>query len=307
MAIVLDAVSAGNTDNDSSSFTVAHTCVADANYLIASCTSNGSEISGVTYNGVAMSLIATHQNSVSNRRAYMWGLVSPATGASYNCVASYVTSGTSAPRLTVISFMGVDTANPVDVSGTAEGLSGTVTKSVTTTVANGMLIDSILADSSPTVDGAQTQRSNQGSGAFGYNGTSTKATTTTGSYSMSWTLSSDRWETVVAHLKAGAVTFSVIDTTTVSEPSITSLITRMFSILETTTMTDVISFVKSGVFTILDSFSLSDSLSFLRIWPRQTKNTATLSNQTKHTATGATQTKNTATLTNQTKNGDNLI
>lgn len=305
--IEVDAVSAGYTNTDSSSYTVAHTCEATANYLVASCTSIGSEISGVTYNGVAMTLIATVQNSVSLGRSYLWGLVSPATGASYNCVASYVTSGTSAPRLTVISLKGINTANPVDVSGTAEGLGTSVTKSVTTTTASGLLIDGIHCIQSPTVDGAQTQRSNQGSGSFGYNGTSTKATTTTGSYSMTWTQGSDRYETVVVHLNKGSVTTSVSDTVTMSEQTISSLITKSFTILETATMTDVVTFVKSGIISIIDSVSLSETISTLRRWIRQTKNNATISNQTKHTATGSTQTKNNATITNQTKHESELL
>lgn len=121
-----------------SSLTYALTIV-DANYLRVWVSADDEVISSVTYDGVAMTLIADQSNGPADIKVALYGLILPNAGTNDIVVTmaspSHITSG-------AISFTDVDTSNPVDgVSSGAIGSSTAPSDSVTTTVQNTVLMD----------------------------------------------------------------------------------------------------------------------------------------------------------------------
>lgn len=117
------------------SHTFSHTCSGSDRLLVVmgQDTSGGtSTVTGVTYNGVAMTKIAGAQVP-SDRQITMWYLVAPATGT--NDVV--VTSSTSQNlRFHSISYTGVDQTTPTDGSNTNTSSGTSISTTITTTVDN---------------------------------------------------------------------------------------------------------------------------------------------------------------------------
>lgn len=143
--------------------------------------------SGITYGGVAMTLV-TNSRQLSTGNKFLteqWYLVAPATGT--NNVVATVGGQCDKLGLAVLSFTGADQTNPIDVNGKTSGTSGTVTQSITTTVAGTIMTDSVSHLSANTAtanshsliynDGAS------GAGMASQYGTAASA----GTNSLSWT------------------------------------------------------------------------------------------------------------------------
>lgn len=138
MAIAFDA-SSGSATNGTTSKTVSHTCSASATALFVSVVGDtaADRITGVTYNGVAMTLV--NNVAPSTRWIYLFYLASPSSGAN-NIVASASASvyvGVAAASYTGTSITTQPEANNTNFSVGAATSLGT---SVTVATANAWLV-----------------------------------------------------------------------------------------------------------------------------------------------------------------------
>lgn len=139
MAIAFDAASAQSQDASVTS-TFAHTCSGSDRYLIVGVmVGAGNTVTGVTYNGVAMTQINTQiSGGTTFDNFYLFGLVAPATGANNIVITASASTFIYGGGL---SYTGVDQANSVDVSTTATStVVGAITTSLTTTIDNVWLV-----------------------------------------------------------------------------------------------------------------------------------------------------------------------
>ena len=93
MAIAIDSSSTGSA-NPGTSVTVAHTCTGSNLLLIVGILTNDTtdKVTGVTYNAVAMTRLASYQAVTTNFFGFTYYLLNPSTGAN-NIVASRSDSG----------------------------------------------------------------------------------------------------------------------------------------------------------------------------------------------------------------------
>lgn len=147
MAIGLDGHSKGTgTGTPSTPFTLNHACGGVQRLLavvftgIRNSTSSWS-VSGVTYNGSALTQAAANERSGSSRnvRTEVWYLVNPPGGSSYQ-VSVTSSTGLLAYSLAAISLTGVDQTTPVGSAGTDAGQKTSFSVGVTTGVANAWLV-----------------------------------------------------------------------------------------------------------------------------------------------------------------------
>lgn len=159
-ALAIDAVSSGAA-NGVTSLTYSHTVSGSDRLLIVwvSWYHTIAFITGVTYNGVAMTEIPSGSANSSNYQIAGYYLVSPALGTN-NVVINFSQSifGTGAGSL---SFTGVDQTNPLGTAVAATG--GTSTPSVTVSANAGEIVSDglcIIHNGTLTVGGGQTQQWN---------------------------------------------------------------------------------------------------------------------------------------------------
>ncbi len=191
MALAIDTTSNG-AGGQATSLTWKHTCTGSDLVLIVgvSVWKNGGgpyTISGVTYNGDAMTL--ANNIGDDDKRAYIFYLVNPDTGGSYNIVASVSGGNYGIVSGGAVSITGASQTNPIGVTGGAIGYSSKISTAVTTTVADSILIDVVNCSDYPQehiAGGGQTLYESR-DGRYCMSG-SYKATTTVGNYTMSWTL-----------------------------------------------------------------------------------------------------------------------
>lgn len=143
-------------------------------------------ISGITYNGVAMTKAVEKTVTGANMRSEIWFLANPDTGT-HNIVAT-VAGDTDSRKFGASSWTGVEQVNPVHATATAEGSSTSVSGSLTTTVDDCLIIDSesSYTNDPVTVGAGQTSLYNDSTG------TTTAAASylvkeTAGLVTMSWT------------------------------------------------------------------------------------------------------------------------
>lgn len=122
--------------------------IVSANYLRVAVITEDEVISGVTYNGIAMTQIGEQSNPGVNLKVALYGLINPTVGA-HNAVVTMPT-----PRIItaiVTSWLDVDTTSPVDgVSTGAIGSDNAPTDSVTTTTENTVVQDVVGTTNNPT-------------------------------------------------------------------------------------------------------------------------------------------------------------
>ena len=155
MAIAFDAATDGG-NSATGTLTFAHTCTGTNRFIVVGFVGNTvDDVTGVTYNGVAMSLIAKVLSD-STRYVYLYGLVAPATGSN-----NVVITTSSADTIIggALSYTGVK-QEAAEASGTAAGASTHPQASVTTVTANAWVVG-ILAGSTnddTTADSGTTFR-----------------------------------------------------------------------------------------------------------------------------------------------------
>ena len=168
-----------------------HTCTGANRFLVVGVSMlsvAGSSVTGITYNGVALTKIG-HVASVSGAvRAELWGLIAPATGS--NTIT--VTLSTALDSVgCAVSFTGVHQTSPTEGFNSASATNvgaADATVDVTTVADNDWVIDCVATDDTAiTVGAGQTQRWNTtgtlGSGAGSTEGPKSPA----GAVTMSWT------------------------------------------------------------------------------------------------------------------------
>lgn len=136
MAIAFDAATGPNYSASGTTNTFAHTCTGSDRILFVVAahhnTVPASSVTGITYAGVAMTLLRTYQSS--NAKFDLYYLVAPATGSN-NVVITMDISDASIGI--AASYTGVDQTSPIDVSGDGGPTTTTsYSQSLTTTVDN---------------------------------------------------------------------------------------------------------------------------------------------------------------------------
>lgn len=192
MAIAIDATSSGINTLSQTSLTVAHTCTGTNLCLIVAVNVSVNTITGVTYNGVAMTQVGTVNQSGGNENNYLFGLLNPATGT-HNIIATY--SGMSTGGLAGASYAGVKQSGFPDSSVIATNTLGT-SRTVTTTVvaSNSWLVGMFDSDNSPVVAGTNALarvRINTDAGTNTFGILDSNGTNASGSASMQATYASN--------------------------------------------------------------------------------------------------------------------
>lgn len=168
MAIAFDNATSSIENSGTSPQTFSHTVTGTNLYLIVGILcqdSSGNTISGVTYNGVSMTLIAAETQGGS-ATSLLYGLVAPATGA--NNVVVSVSSNTDGWQSCAVSYTGVLQTGSVDASAQSSGAgAGGGSMSVTTTVANDWVIAAKYATGAATTN--CVLRSSNGIGVYDTN------------------------------------------------------------------------------------------------------------------------------------------
>lgn len=198
MAIAFDATTtiAINPPSD----TLSHTCTGTNRYLIVGTLIQGSQTcTGVTYNGVAMTQLATvsSSNISTGETIYLFGLANPSSGTN-NIVASF--SGGAVRGIMASSFTGAQQdSSTSEATNSGTGASGTATVSVTTLTDNDWLVGFARGESNTTAGSGTTIR---GATANINMMDSNGAKTPTGSYSLNFTTASNNnWASLVVALR----------------------------------------------------------------------------------------------------------
>jgi len=183
-SIAFDATSNSGAKNSVSSYSFNHTCGASASFLACGVSledgTNNRTVSGVTYNGVALTSVRSDVNTAESPyyiRSTVLYLRSPATGSAYS-VAVTLSGSTDYCKAGVVSYSG---ANNLDANAGTTGNSTTETCSITTTVDNCWTF-AVLATRQGS--GASNQSSRWSSVGFGAD--SGGPITPAGAKSMSW-------------------------------------------------------------------------------------------------------------------------
>jgi len=139
MALAVDATSKGYNSDAGTTLTVPHTCSGSNRVLVvtAACQKETS-VTGITYNGVAMTLVNSYLTSTYNK-LYSYILVAPATGT--HDIVLTVANGGKFRGLIAASYTGAAQSGQPDANNTNHTPSATsLTTSVTTVADNSWLI-----------------------------------------------------------------------------------------------------------------------------------------------------------------------
>src|SRR5579863_9190452 len=136
-------------------------------------------ISGVTYNGIALTSAGTHADTGPTRLVAMYYMLAPPAGAN-NVVVSVAIPAKQMVGVTAgaITFTGVDQTSPLGTFVFADGLNGANSQLNVPSVVNGMVLDTLATggDQTVTVSGPQASQWNNAS-----SGTAPPGVTGTGS------------------------------------------------------------------------------------------------------------------------------
>jgi hypothetical protein len=203
-AIAFDAtVTSVNPASNTVSFT---TSGSDRYLVVQVLSSPGDTVTGVTYNGVAMSQIMT--STFGAQANELWGLANPASGT-HNIVASF-SGAPSTVVIDAISYTGAQQTTPIEATGTNSGSGTSASVSVTTLTDNAWLVGYFRANSA---SGAFTAGSNTVIRTDAAEGTrqladSGAVQSPPGSFSLNATMATGSWNVMAFSLKpaAGAAT-----------------------------------------------------------------------------------------------------
>ena len=201
-AIAFDAATVGTCEACSSK-TVTHTATGANLYAVVGVGLYGNTVTvtGVTCDGVAMSLIRAEPHSTENRTVELWGKAGCATG-----VKDYIVTLSGSNNGVVVgvsTFTGVHQTTPTGTPNSAES-TGALPVTVTVTSAVGELVidATMMYDTAETltVDASQTERYHGSSGTWTESGGSTEVGAA--NVTMSWTnTSNDAWVIAAVSLK----------------------------------------------------------------------------------------------------------
>lgn len=162
MAIAFDAATdGGNNGGTTTSLTFAHTCTG-ADRLLVVCVVGDTvtdDVTGVTYNGVSMTLVLTNApGSIFNRFLYLFYLVAPATGSNNVVISAssnhYLLGGAA-------SYTGVNATGQPDNSAKQDTTADPTSFSLTP-IANNcwtvLIVNSFNGSAPPTAGTGSTRR-----------------------------------------------------------------------------------------------------------------------------------------------------
>lgn len=182
--ITLDTTTNGLAD-DVTSLTFSITVSASANKLIVHVAAwgGGRVITGVTFNGVALTQAVQHDNAGVTNSASVWYLDAPASGAHDVVVTA---TSNAFIRAAAVSLIGAKTGGAdATAGGSYSSATNGKTTSITTTVANCWLFDAIT-DQNNAMTATSPQVDNFDAGDTTSRG-SYKTDVSAGSNSMDWT------------------------------------------------------------------------------------------------------------------------
>lgn len=180
--ITFDAFSSGSA-LPGSSVTFSHTCSGGNRILLVGITVNNNDtISGVTYNGVPMTL--AKKSTFTSPAMYIYYLVAPATGSN----SIVVSSGSSEfIRVSAVSYTGVKQTGQPDATDEESATATLVTSSLTQLVANAWQVGLVQGAHDGAVTAGSGVGAIRGSVAGGYNSIGdSNALTAAGTRSMTW-------------------------------------------------------------------------------------------------------------------------
>ena len=147
--VALDSVThAEDFFGGTATVTGTHTVSGSGTFLLVSISSgNGGShpagsglISGVTFNGVAMTLLGTYLNGALVENLSIWGLTAPATGL-HNVVATYtLTDAQNYADLGMVSFTGANQSTPTGTVATNSNIIGSGSGTITASSAAGSIV-----------------------------------------------------------------------------------------------------------------------------------------------------------------------
>lgn len=179
------------------SLTMSHTSSGvDRGLLVQVCTEESKTITGITYNGVALTQQEVATDATGNLRQEQWFLVAPTVGT-YNIVitmsaAAYITAGAE-------TINGVNQSTPIGATQTTTGNSNAPSEVLATTVDNSIVFDGLCTGVLPivyTVGAGQVTNWSLTSNSYTRQGASSYevAGTQPDNITMSWAMTqSTRW------------------------------------------------------------------------------------------------------------------
>lgn len=243
--------------------TYSHTCTGSNLVLVVGAGLDRIGIpSSASYNAVAM----TAQTLVGGIAPYgrQWTLVNPATGAHTVSVSCGGTSSAGGIISVSSSYTGVDQTTPVGTTNTATANN----VALSTTYANSYIVDMIIeqSDTDTLVKGASQTLlySLKGgpSGSMANGASSYQATTTTGSYTMSWSGDTGGPKIMALELQPFVpppLTFSVADSITITE-NIQLVLVQKPNVFQTVTITENIQMQLVQKPNVSDSITVSENI-----------------------------------------------
>lgn len=286
--IAFDATTNSGLKTNSSSFSWAHTCTGSNLILVVGVftydiTAGDREVSGITYNGVALTKINHSLNT--NHRVELWYLINPATGS--NTVAVTMAGVNSKVGAGAISLTGAAQSGQPEATGTATGSSTSPSVDVTTVADNSWVIDCVIHQFFTTretgdcpnsaVGAGQTERyfigddAAEAGGAGSTEGPKTPAEAVTMSWGSDAGCGAGAWATIASSFAPSAegTTYAEQITATITLVDIVPRSVKR-ALSQTITITDAL--IKSIKRTMTEAIILADSI--LRIIKRTITETA---------------------------------
>jgi hypothetical protein len=192
--MTFDATSLGTFASTVTSLTWNHTCAGSDRLLFVAVSSlaASSPVSGITYNGVALTKIA-ERTSAGGATVELWYLIAPATGTHavvVSCTSTSLEGGAA-------SYADAKQSGVPDASVTTAPVATSVTATLTTVADNAWSVLAVTCGATPAAGTNSTQRqaSAFGLGLFDSNGPKTPP----GSFAMTATAGgSQNWAAVMA-------------------------------------------------------------------------------------------------------------
>ena len=156
MAIAFDAVSVGlKSPSGTGPLVISHTCTGSDRILFVGCFATaGDVVTGVTYGGVAMTLVAKHV--AGSEYEYLYYLIAPATGTNDISISW---TGSTILRGHGVSYTGAKQSAQPDAFGTdSETSSNTISTSLTTIADNSWVLMMVRSQGDITAGNNTTLR-----------------------------------------------------------------------------------------------------------------------------------------------------
>lgn len=196
MAITVDTANASSSSGGSvSSLTFSNTVSSGATLLLVGAgwqdTATFKTITGVTYNGVAMTAVSGTQMNNNDQQSQMWYLVSPASGT-HDVVITWSSAPTTSVCGIAVSMSGSNTGTPFGATVTTSsdlGPSSPFNHNITTTGTNSVIVDLLSTDRNMTDLSTSQTNIAQVTYTNARTGMSYKSAATATTYTMTWTSS----------------------------------------------------------------------------------------------------------------------